>query len=93
MPLLQQQPDSLWGDVRSLPDPELGPHLPQQIQNRVAVLSVLQLDPMVFSRHSDTGEPAEHERKTKKATKFSSTNSLLDNLELRLCLNNSLDFI
>lgn len=59
MPFLQQHPDSLRGDIRPLPDPELGPDLPQQIQNCVAVLPVLQLDPMVFGRHSHAGEPGE----------------------------------
>lgn len=59
MAFLQQHPDSLRRDIRSLPDPQLGSDLPQQIQNCVAVLPVLQFDPMVFSRHSDTGEPGE----------------------------------
>lgn len=59
MPFLQQHPDSLRGDVRPLPDPELGSDLTQQVQNRVPVLPVLQLDPVVLSRHSNTGEPGE----------------------------------
>lgn len=59
MPFLQQHPDSLRRDIRSLPDPQLGSDLPQQIQKCVAVLPVLQLDPVVFSRHSDAGEPGE----------------------------------
>lgn len=59
MPFLQQHPDSLWRNVRPLPDTELGPDLPQQIQNCVSVLTVLQLDPMVFGSHSHTGEPVE----------------------------------
>lgn len=57
MPFLQQHPDSLWGDVRSLPNPQLCPDLPEQIQRGVAVLPVLQLDSVVFSSHSHTGEP------------------------------------
>lgn len=57
MPLLQQHPDSLWRDERSPPDTQLGLDLPQQIQNCVAELPVLQLDPVVFSRHSDAGKP------------------------------------
>lgn len=57
MPLLQEHPDSFWCDVRSLPNLQLVPDLPQQIQSRVPELPVLQLDAVVFSRHSDTGEP------------------------------------
>lgn len=63
MPFLQQHPDSLRRGIRSLPEPQLCPDLPQQIQNSVAVLPVLQLDPMVFSRHSDTSEPENKHRK------------------------------
>lgn len=62
MPFLQQHSDSLRRDIRSLPDPQLGPDLPQQIQNCVPVLPVLQLDPVVFSSHSHTGEPGEKEQ-------------------------------
>lgn len=60
MPFLQQHPDRLRGEIRSLPDPQLGPDLPQQVQDRVTELSVLQLDPMVFSRHPDSSEPGEN---------------------------------
>lgn len=59
MPFLQQHPDSLRGYEGPLPDPELGPDLTQQIQNSVALLPVLQLDPVVLSGHSYTGEPVE----------------------------------
>lgn len=59
MPFVQQHPDGLGRRVRPLPDVDLGPDLSQQIQNRVPVLPVLQLDPVVFEGHSDTGEPGE----------------------------------
>lgn len=62
MPFLHQHPDGLRRDERFLPDVEFRPDLPQQIQNRVAVLPVLQLYPMVLSSHSDTGEPGKHHK-------------------------------
>jgi len=70
MPLLQQHPDGLRGDERSLPDPQLGPHLAQQVQDGVALLPELQLDPVVLSRHPHAGEPGEdvHDEKDKLQT-------------------------
>lgn len=64
MPFLQKHPDSFRRDVRSLPNLQFAPDLPQQIQSCVPVLPVLQLNAMVFSRHSDAGEPGEDTKKT-----------------------------
>lgn len=78
MPLLHQHPDSLWWDKRSPPDPQLGPDLSQQIQNCVAELPVLQLNPVVFSRHSDTGKPDEDiSKRACESLKKSDDNTLL----------------
>lgn len=63
MPFSLKHPDSFRRDVRSPPKLQFVSDLPQQTQNCVPLLPVLQLDAMVFSRHSDTGEPGKGPKK------------------------------
>lgn len=69
MPFLLKQPDSFRRDVRSLPKLQFVSDLPQHIQSCVPVLPVLQLNVLVFRRHSDTGEPGEDTKKKKNPVK------------------------
>lgn len=73
MPILQKHPDSFWRDVRSLPQLQFVSDPPQQVQSCVPVLPVLQLNAMVFSRHSDTGEPGEDTKKLSSTNKAEET--------------------
>lgn len=76
MPFLQKHPDSFRRDVRSPPKLQFVSDLPQQIQSCVPMLPVLQLNAVVFSRHSDTGEPGEDTKK-RKLLKLSKVSCLL----------------
>ena len=60
MPILQQHSHGLLGNVGSLPGVEFGVDLGQQVQGRVPLILVLQLDAVVLGCDSYTGEPAEH---------------------------------
>lgn len=79
MPFSQQHLDGLWWDIRSLPELQFVPDLPQQIQDSVPEFPVLQLDAMVFGRHSDIGEPGEnvHNRKIVKIKQVKNETSVV----------------
>ena len=57
MPVLQEGAHRVLGAVGALPGLQLGVELAQQLVDRVSLLTVLQLDAVVLSRHSGVGEP------------------------------------